>query len=207
MPTFQCTTILLLGPTGSGKTPLGDALAAAGCNGRRTAHFDFGAHLRAAVTNPEHYPLLPPADVTLLKQKLLDNALLEDHEFYIAERILGSFVTTRNLDSDCCLILNGLPRHIGQAEALEALLSVSQVIYLECSPEVVLHRIHANAGGDRTERTDDSTAEIQRKLAIFTERTAPLCDFYRSRNIPVRTIRIEPELSTDSVVALTGFVT
>jgi adenylate kinase len=206
MPPFQCTTILLLGPTGSGKTPLGDALAAAGCNGRRTAHFDFGAHLRAAVTTPEHYPLMAPADVTLLKQKLLDNALLEDHEFYIAERILGSFITTRNLDSDSCLILNGLPRHTGQAEALEALLSVSQVIYLECSPEVVLHRIHANTGGDRSERTDDSPAEIQRKLTIFTERTAPLCDFYRSRNIPVRTIRIEPGMSTETVLSMSRFV-
>ncbi len=38
--------ILLLGPTGSGKTPLGQALEKKGLAGRRCVHFDFGANLR-----------------------------------------------------------------------------------------------------------------------------------------------------------------
>ena len=40
--------ILLLGPTGSGKSPLGDELEANGLNGRRCLHFDFGRRLRRA---------------------------------------------------------------------------------------------------------------------------------------------------------------
>jgi hypothetical protein len=41
--------LLLLGPTGAGKTPLGDWLEAHGLWGRPCHHFDFGANLRAVV--------------------------------------------------------------------------------------------------------------------------------------------------------------
>ena len=37
---------LIIGPTGSGKTPLGEALELAGWNGRRCLHFDLGEELR-----------------------------------------------------------------------------------------------------------------------------------------------------------------
>ncbi|MCX7427258.1 MAG: hypothetical protein NTW96_16720 [Planctomycetia bacterium] len=47
--------MLLLGPTGSGKTPLGDLLERRGLGGRRCVHFDFGAHLRRIV---KHYAQL-----------------------------------------------------------------------------------------------------------------------------------------------------
>lgn len=38
--------MVLLGPTGSGKTPLGHVFAARGFLNRRCAHFDFGENLR-----------------------------------------------------------------------------------------------------------------------------------------------------------------
>ena len=38
--------LLILGPTGSGKSPLGDYLARHGWNGRRCRHLDFGVSLR-----------------------------------------------------------------------------------------------------------------------------------------------------------------
>ncbi|MBN1758604.1 MAG: nucleoside monophosphate kinase [Chitinispirillaceae bacterium] len=204
MAAYTGTTILLLGPTGSGKTPLGDALAAAGCNGRKTAHFDFGAQLRTAVEQPQRYPLLTPANITLLERKLCENALLEDSDFYIAERILGSFITTGNLGESDYLLLNGLPRHTGQAEALEPLLSVTLVIHLECTPEVVLDRIRSNAGGDRTLRNDDSTGEVERKLDTFRQRTLPLLEYYTKRNVPVRHITVETGMSIREMMMQTG---
>jgi adenylate kinase family enzyme len=45
--------ILLLGPTGSGKTPLGQVLERRGLWGHRCSHFDFGDNLREIVARDE----------------------------------------------------------------------------------------------------------------------------------------------------------
>jgi adenylate kinase len=202
----DCHAVLLLGPTGSGKTPLGDALEHAGIHGHRAAHFDFGSHLRAAVAQPQEYPLLTGNDIALLNRKLRTNALLDNNEFPIAERIVGSFVENRRLGAEDYLILNGLPRHLGQAEAVGKLVTVEKIIYLDCPAQVVLQRILTNAGGDRTVRTDDTFREIENKLNIFRDRTLPLLEFYRSRAVPVRSIRIGNGMRTSEVLAATELV-
>jgi adenylate kinase len=197
---LDCHAILLIGPTGSGKTPLGEAMERHGVHGCRTVHFDFGSHLRAAVAHPEQYPLLSPADVALLDKKLKTNALLEDSEFLLAEKIIASFVEHKQLSRGQYIILNGLPRHAGQAEAMGSLVRVREVIYLDCSAEGVRTRIINNEGGDRASRSDDSAAEVERKLEIFRERTLPLLDYYRKQSVPVRTIRIEQGVGIDDVL-------
>ena len=56
MKKFYSSTInamLLLGPTGVGKSPLGDAIAQNGLFGRRCHHLDFGSELRGAVSREE----------------------------------------------------------------------------------------------------------------------------------------------------------
>jgi len=49
--------ILLLGPTGTGKTPLGNVLALRGWRGQPCLQFDFGANLRelAARNQPDEH--------------------------------------------------------------------------------------------------------------------------------------------------------
>jgi adenylate kinase len=192
--------LLLLGPTGSGKSPLGDALAKQGISSQKAAHFDFGAHLRNAVAHPEDYPLLTPDDITLLTEKLMKNALLEDHEFYLAENIIRSFITNNYLKSDDVLIVNGLPRHVGQAQAINRIVKIETVVYLSCSPEVVLQRISMNTGGDRTERTDDSNREIERKLKTFEERTLPLIDYYKKQEIDIQTIIVTSTMTPEDII-------
>ena len=70
-------------------------------------------------------------------------------------------------------MMNGLPRHLGQAQALVDRLDVRHVLVLNCSPQVVLDRIARNTGGDRTHRTDDEVRAIERKLEIYSRRTQP----------------------------------
>jgi adenylate kinase family enzyme len=134
--------ILLIGPTGSGKTPLGNWLASNGWHGRRCRHFDFGAHLRAGtgLTGEEQ------AFVTGL---LARGGLLENEHFHIAEKILRAAVAG---DEEALIILNGLPRHVGQARGLESLLSVIGVVVLAAGATTVLARLAHNSGGDRTGR-------------------------------------------------------
>jgi adenylate kinase family enzyme len=196
---LECSAVLLLGPTGSGKTPLGQELEKVGINGHRAAHFDFGEQIRSAVARPKHYPLLTHDDVMLLRRKLQENALLEDDEFYLAERILGSFATGKNLATGDYIILNGLPRHTGQAQAMASLVRIVKVIYLDCSADVVRQRIATNAGGDRSSRSDDSLPEVERKLQIFRERTVPLVEYYRDRGIPVRHIAVTADMAPAEV--------
>jgi len=173
------TALLLLGPTGVGKTPLGEALEVGGLWGRRCAHFDFGANLRRGAAGQLPDGLLSDDERRFLTDVLESGALLEDKQFPIARKIIESFMQERCIDAGTMIVLNGLPRHTGQAAAMQALVAVRAVILLTCTPETVLERVRTNAGGDRTERGDDDPDAVRRRLAIYAERTAPLVAHYR----------------------------
>ncbi len=129
-------------------------------------------------------------ELEVVARSLETGSLLEDEHFPIARKILLAFLDKRNIGKDDIVIINGLPRHAGQAEGVDAILNVQSVVYLSCSPEIVYKRIHSNAGGDRTDRIDDDIESIKRKLDIFTERTAPLLEHYRQRGAKIETIEI-----------------
>jgi adenylate kinase len=176
---------LLVGPTGVGKTPLGVLLEERGVAGLRCFHFDFGAELRAAAASAERVPGLQTGDVQVIQRSLATGALLEDEEFPIALRVLRAFVRARGVGVHDRLVLNGLPRHIGQARMMEDVARVETVISLEAPPEVVRERILLNTGGDREDRADDELRAITRKLVIFRMRTLPLLEYYENREVPV----------------------
>ena len=96
-------------------------------------------------------------------------------------------------------MLNGLPRHVGQARALEAILDVQAVISLQCSPETAFARIRGNVGGNRAGRADDDPALVTRKLATFHDQTEPLVDHYRSRDCRVETVEVTVEMSAEEM--------
>jgi adenylate kinase len=177
--------ILLLGPTGSGKTPLGETLEAQGLRGRRCVHFDFGWHLREVAAGRGIASRLAADEVRAIRQVLRAGRLLERETFYLAARVLESFIAARNPASDAWIVLNGLPRHVGQAADVDRLLAVRMVVALDCPAAVVHARIRADSGGDRGGRIDDAPADIVRKLDIFRDRTLPLVDHYSSHAIPV----------------------
>jgi adenylate kinase family enzyme len=189
--------ILLLGPTGSGKTPLGEALQAEGLGGRRCAHFDFGQRLRAIVSGDEPADDLSPADREVLRGSLVTGALLEEEHFPIAEAILRAFLAARPAGPDDWVILNGLPRHRGQAEAMAGLVRVRAVVELACDAETASARIRADAGGDRAGRADDDAESVARKVKNYAARTAPLVDYYRRLGAAVITIPVGASSTAD----------
>jgi adenylate kinase len=124
-------------------------------------------------------------------------------------------------------ILDGFPRSVAQAEALDRMLAeaglapVSMVIYLEASPEVLEKRLsgrwtcpecgrvysesvptvaedHCDDDGARViQREDDRPEAVKRRLSLFRE-SLPVLDYYRAQG-KVLTIDGEQE-----VEAITG---
>lgn len=177
--------MLMIGPTGAGKSPLGDLIERKGFKGSRCFHFDFGSQLRwvsSASSPPEGFSLEEHAFV---RGVIEDGLLLEDEHFHIAGKILERFVRMKGISGGDIIVMNGLPRHAGQARDADRLVDIERLIVLECTALAVYERISSNAGGDRAGRTDDDLGLIEKKLAIFKDRTAPLIDYYAKtiRNI------------------------
>lgn len=173
--------LLLLGPTGVGKTPLGHLIEQRGLWDTPFRQFDFGATLRTLVARGTPDSWVSAEDIAFLRGVLQTGALLEDAHFPLARRILESFLQQHQDAPRTRIVLNGLPRHVGQAASLEAIVDVRWVVSLACTAETVLARIAGNVGGDRLERTDDDPQAVRRKLEIFAQRTAPLVAHYQQR--------------------------
>ena len=193
---FPVDALLLIGPTGSGKSPLGNHLERFGLFNKKSYHFDFGAELRSVVAQSDTSSLFSAADRSFLRRVLEDGLLLENEHFFLAEKILRRFLEHRSFRSFDLLILNGLPRHIGQLRDVTTLATVHALIVLDCSSDVVACRLESNIGGDRTCRSDDHDHLVRRKLRIFEERTAPLIRHFAEAERPV--YRIPVAASTEA---------
>jgi adenylate kinase len=81
-------------------------------------------------------------------------------------------------------ILDGYPRNIAQAEALDGVLArigqpLDVVIKLDVPNEAIVDRcvVRFNKEG----RADDNPDTVKKRLAIYADQTAPVADFYRER--------------------------
>lgn len=98
-------------------------------------------------------------------------------------------------------LLDGFPRTVPQAEALEALLTefggkVDAVLHLRVSEATLLARL---AGRAVTSGRADDTPEVHAKrIQVFLAQTAPLIDYYQQRNLLVD---INGEASVEEVTA------
>ena len=188
-------SLLLLGPTGSGKTPLGAEIERRGLAGRRCVHFDFGANLRSIAADPPGRGRLTSAEVEAVRAALAAGALFEDRDLPMIVKIVEGFAAERRLGPGTLLILNGLPRHAGQAEGLAGIMDVREVVSLEASAAVIRERMKLDPGGDRSERGDDSVEAVEGRIADFLKRTRPLVEHYRRRGVPVRVIPVTASMT------------
>ena len=185
------SAVLLLGPTGSGKTPLGQLMGKSGLWGFFCLHFDFGQELRNSMRASN--TSLEPEEREFVSHVLNTGALLDDEHFPIALKIFQGFLNTHDSNKRTIIVLNGLPRHEGQAERMEKIVRMLAVISLECTPETVMRRILTDAGGDRAGRIDDSLEEVKRKLGLFSLRTAPLVSYYRKKHVGIISLEVGAE--------------
>lgn len=189
--TYPINAILLLGPTGVGKSPLGDTVARSGLFGRSCHHLDFGSELRGAVSDDERSRMYMAVELGFIRGVLERGLLLENEHFPLAQKIISLFLNRTGFRQHDVLVLNGIPRHEGQARDIAAIANIHSLVILDCSAEDIYYRIRENIGGDRTERVDDHLELIGKKLAIFRERTAPLINHYERLGCKIYRITVQ----------------
>jgi adenylate kinase len=190
-------TVLLLGPTGSGKSPLGAMIAKRGLWGNPCVHFDFGARLRTVSASP--MPSFGADDLAVIRHSLETGMLLENQHAPLALKIFDAFIEEKAGGGNGLVVLNGFPRHVGQAESLGDRVRVILVVVLECPPEVLGKRIHLDTGGDRAERADDSPSGIKKKLEIFGTRTMPLISHYEDLGAEILRLPVSAAMTADEM--------
>jgi adenylate kinase len=110
-------------------------------------------------------------------------------------------------DTEPGFVLDGFPRTIVQAEALDVMLAeigrnLSVVFALQIPDEIAFERLRRRAQLEG--RADDTDGAIQRRLENYHRETAPLIEYYRTRwhLVPVRGDRTENEVFADIQQAL-----
>ena len=85
-------------------------------------------------------------------------------------------------DTKAGFILDGFPRTVPQAEALDRMLSesdqpIDHVVSIEVPNAELMARLTSRR--EIEGRQDDSDEAIQQRLQVYQEQTAPLVDYYR----------------------------
>ncbi|PCJ99296.1 MAG: adenylate kinase [Zetaproteobacteria bacterium] len=85
-------------------------------------------------------------------------------------------------------ILDGFPRTIPQAQALDEMLKhlarkIDHVIVLEVEHSILLDRIKSRVADASEVRTDDTAEVLQNRLEVYDKQTAPVLPYYADRGV------------------------
>ena len=185
--------LILLGAPGAGKGTQAEIL----CKKLGIPSISTGNILRAAIKD---------GTPTGLKAKsYMDAGRL------VPDEVIIGIVGERLQQADCAkgCILDGVPRTIAQAEAIEkAGIKIDAVVAIEISEEEILRRMSGrrvceacgssynmeaippkvegicdNCGGKLIQRKDDTPETVRERLKVYHKETAPLADFYAERGL------------------------
>lgn len=185
---------MLLGGQGSGKGTHGQALAAV----LGYQHLSSGDHFRDHIRRTT--PLGRRAQESIESGQLVPDEVARE----LARAMLGGCSDASGF------VLDGYPRSLAQAEALETIVSalgceVTQTLHLAISDDEIVRRLSGRltcrpcgrtchetskpparagggdaCGGELFRRTDDEPATIRQRVAVFRRMIDPLLDFYRA---------------------------
>ena len=165
--------LIFLGPPGAGKGTRAARIEAA----YEIPQLSTGDMLRSAV-----------AAGTEIGQQAKDIMARGD---LVPDEVVVGIISERIQCADCAngFILDGFPRNVLQARALDSVLvekgiNLDAVIELAVDPEILIARILKRAQESADGPRDDDTEEaLQHRLRVYEEQTAPVADFYAEKGI------------------------
>jgi len=182
--------VALLGPPGAGKGTQAKRIA----QETGIVHLSTGDILRDEVSRATK--LGRTASSYMERGELVPDGLIID------------MVRGRLQAADAGFLLDGFPRTVEQAEALEEITPLNVVINIELAREEVVRRLTARrvceacgriynlvydppkdestctaCGGTLLQRDDDKRAVIENRYDVYERSTAPLIDYYRDRRL------------------------
>ncbi len=187
--------IILLGPPGCGKGTQADII----CKNFDIPHISTGDILRNNVKRG--------TDIGLAAKEYMDSGRL------VPDKVIISMMEDRFLEDDCIngFLLDGFPRTIAQAEALDCLLdqmeiSLDHIINIDVPDEDIINRISKrmsclncgevynlmykkpkkdmvcdSCGSKLHQRDDDKEEVIRNRLDVYRKQTAPLIEYYKNK--------------------------
>jgi adenylate kinase len=184
--------LIFLGPPGAGKGTMASRLA----QDKGIPHISTGDIFRENINNG--------TDLGKKVKSILDSGEL------VPDELTVELVKDRLKQDDVSqgFILDGFPRTIPQAEALEDFASIDAVILFTLPDEEIVKRLSGRrvhkpsgrtyhilfsppkvpgkddvTGEELIQRGDDSEESIRNRLDVYRKQTQPLVDFYRKKNL------------------------
>ena len=156
--------LLFLGPPGAGK----GTQAALLCENESLLHLSTGDLLRAEIASSSSLGV--EAAEVMNRGELVSDVLV----LSIVEKRLSSHSEG--------WLLDGFPRNLAQAKALEGLLKkinqpITAVFCIELNDQLLIERLIARG------RSDDNESVIRHRLEVYKDKTAPLVEHYKQQGL------------------------
>ena len=207
--------LILLGAPGAGKGTQAEII----CAKLNIPSISTGNILRAAVKDG--------TEMGLKAKSFMDAGAL------VPDEVIIGILKERLAQPDCAngFILDGVPRTIAQAEAIETMgIRIDKVLELQVEDNVIVERMsgrrvceHCGAsyhlvavppkvpgvcdscGGKLIQRHDDEPETVKHRLEVYHKETEPLKDFYAERGL-LRSVENQPsvEATTKAILNALG---